>query len=402
MSEWNTSDIPSRIWEKKKKPAAKSFPKRPSVQTRRNRKYVKKFDSTKGYPGEGPRVKQDKKQKRSPVRKVLQGKFLEYRTQKERQEARTGVDLRWATLAPKTIALYREAFTALWMWVGKEPPKVVRDQVAYDMMTADFIMHAWTAGYTRALAGNAVSASIKVYPEIRGHLPESWYLLNAWMKLEVSCRAAPMPPELCVGLIHICLEDSNFELAFLLALGFECFLRPGEMLGLRWRDIELPKEGSTGIIRLHDTKTSRRTGAPEVLTFRDTLSVGLFQALQLQHGRSESASLPIFKGTEAQFRASFKRLVALQGAATWGLRPHSVRRGGATAYFRATGSMARTIERGRWATTRVARLYICDGLATGLSHKIDAAMRQRLQAEARQVSSFLRSIQSLHSRWRTS
>ena len=50
---------------------------------------------------------------------------------------------------------------------------------AYDLLLADFILFSWESGYTRAFAGNAVSASIKVFPEIRGKVPEAWYLLNA-------------------------------------------------------------------------------------------------------------------------------------------------------------------------------------------------------------------------------
>ena len=46
-----------------------------------------------------------------------------------------------------------------------------------------------------------------------------------------------------------------------------------------------------------------------------------------------------------------------------GFRPYSLRRGGATAFYRATCNMAATIERGRWATIRVARIYINDGLS---------------------------------------
>ena len=340
--------------------------------------------------------------KRSPVRKVLEGKFLEYRTQEQRQTARAGLDLRWATLAPKTIQLYREAFTNLWLWIGCSPPAVVRDTIAYDMLLADFILHAWSEGYTRAFAGNAVSASIKVFPEVRGRIPEAWYLLNAWTKLEVTCRATPLPPALCLGFIHILIEDDELELAFLLALGFECFLRPGEMQSLRWSDVELPDESSHGIIRLVDTKTSRRTGAPEVLTFRDDVTVGLFRALQLRRPRNQSMDLICFLGSDQDFRRKFSRITALQGAGTWGLRPHSIRRGGATAYFWATGSMTRTIERGRWATTRVARLYVCDGLATGVENKIDPAMAARLKAEALQVRAFLSSMLRIHARWKGS
>ena len=61
--------------------------------------------------------------------------------------------------------------------------------------------------------------------------------------------------------------------------------------------------------------------------------------------------------------------------------------------------MARTIERGRWATTRVARLYICDGLSQTLEHKIDPAMRRRLQREVRQVATYVRAIATVYTDW---
>ena len=112
----------------------------------------------------------------------------------------------------------------------------------------------------------------------------------------------------------------------------------------------------------------------------------------------ESDGLPIYSGSAQDFRLAFKRLAALQGAGAWGLRPHSIRRGGATAFFRATGSMSCTIERGRWATSRVARLYVCDGLATGVENLFSAELRARLRREGAQVRAFLEGISATWSR----
>ena len=48
---------------------------------------------------------------------------------------------------------------------------------------------------------------------------------------------------------------------------------------------------------------------------------------------------------------------------SFGFKPYSIRRGGATAYFRVTRNMEATLDRGRWSSARVARIYINDGLA---------------------------------------
>ena len=49
--------------------------------------------------------------------------------------------------------------------------------------------------------------------------------------------------------------------------------------------------------------------------------------------------------------------------------------GGATAMFRATGSMERTLVIGRWAYTRTARLHIFTGLAETFGLNITPAQR---------------------------
>ena len=44
-------------------------------------------------------------------------------------------------------------------------------------------------------------------------------------------------------------------------------------------------------------------------------------------------------------------------------RPYSLRRGGATHWFRTTGSLDATTDRGRWGCVKTARIYINTGLA---------------------------------------
>ena len=45
------------------------------------------------------------------------------------------------------------------------------------------------------------------------------------------------------------------------------------------------------------------------------------------------------------------------------MKPYSVRRGGATHHYVSKGRLDQTVERGRWAIKRTAKIYIQDGVA---------------------------------------
>ena len=105
-----------------------------------------------------------------------------------------------------------------------------------------------------------------------------------------------------------------------------------------------------------------------------------------------SDDLPFWWGSREQFSRLFEKVVLLQGMSHLGFRLHSLRRGGATAYFRRTGDLNRTIERGRWATSRVARLYIQDGLATDVENRLTAQQWQRFRREGAEIQRFLQAF----------
>ena len=64
------------------------------------------------------------------------------------------------------------------------------------------------------------------------------------------------------------------------------------------------------------------------------------------------------------FRKVFSSLLEELDISDWGFRPYSLRRGGATEHFRAFNSLSATAVRGRWASPKMARIYLNDGLAT--------------------------------------
>ena len=64
----------------------------------------------------------------------------------------------------------------------------------------------------------------------------------------------------------------------------------------------------------------------------------------------------------------FKRLCTDTRLLALSWRPYSLRRGGATAHFLEHGSLDKTAVRGRWPSTKTARIYINEAVSTFADH----------------------------------
>ena len=89
-----------------------------------------------------------------------------------------------------------------------------------------------------------------------------------------------------------------------------------------------------------------------------------------KHGTAASSAesshaLPLrFWPKDSQsFRTQFRELCADARLPPLPWRPYSLRRGGETAHFLQFGSLDKTVVRGRWQSTRTARLYVDEGIA---------------------------------------
>ena len=73
--------------------------------------------------------------------------------------------------------------------------------------------------------------------------------------------------------------------------------------------------------------------------------------------------LPIWSKSAQSFRNAYAHHLKKFDLMSHGFRPYSLRRGGATALFQSTGSMEQALLKGRWASTKVAKIYLADGLS---------------------------------------
>lgn len=126
------------------------------------------------------------------------------------------------------------------------------------------------------------------------------------------------------------------------------------------KDIMINETASTAVINLGLTKGGQRQGVLEHITLDHPGTVRMLAASLLH-------LLPgdfVVGTSAANFRSVFKESCVVLGLSEWGFKPYSLRRGGATHHFREGGSLSLTVLKGRWLSSKSARLYINDGLAT--------------------------------------
>jgi len=140
--------------------------------------------------------------------------------------------------------------------------------------------------------------------------------------------------------------------------GFEGLLRAAEVFTLRTKQRHFKKDLSSIFISLPNTKGSALKGAAEGVLIDEPKLTKLL-------ARAAANLLPgnlLLRRTQQQFRIIFDACISecqLDGH----FRPYSLRRGGATHWFRTTGSLDATTDRGRWNCVKTARIYINTGLA---------------------------------------
>ena len=147
----------------------------------------------------------------------------------------------------------------------------------------------------------------------------------------------------------------------MLLTSFHCLLRTGEALKMTAADFVLGP--STGILQLRQTKTSQRFAANEAISITDPLVIDVLQTLFDIRKDLQCLEAPIWQASPQVFRNRFKEIMLAYDLERHQFRPYSLRRGGATHLFQVTHSMEATLTRGRWESSRVAKVYISDALS---------------------------------------
>eukprot|EP00434_Breviolum_minutum_P022771 symbB.v1.2.020089.t2/scaffold1672.1/size106478/1 len=205
---------------------------------------------------------------------------------------------------------------------------------------------------------DALSGMHYFVPASKKQLPQSWRLFGVWRKYELPSRAPPLTADLVLSFAGKCLQDLDFSLATLLLLGFHCCLRTGEILNIAADDVLVNSE--TGILHLKQTKGGVRHNTKESVTIEcPIVREVVLQTIAIQKQR-RLMNVPLWSSSGQAFRTAFYRLCKQFDVLHLNFRGYSLRRGGATAYFQACGSMERTLLRGRTESSTMVNFEIAE------------------------------------------
>ena len=121
----------------------------------------------------------------------------------------------------------------------------------------------------------------------------------------------------------------------------------------------------------------------ESVAIYDMLTLELCRLMIADKRKQGLTHLPCWDASGQAFRQTLYRYLALFSLDFLGLKCYSIRRGGATFEFGTHGLMEKTLIRGRWASTGVARLYITDAMAQLSSLQLTPKLRGQLHEASR-------------------
>ena len=296
------------------------------------------FDSTLGFPGEGP----------------AGPNFLAA-----------------AAHQPSTRAKYLAAVQKFVLWC------LQHGEDAATVVDLDHLLSSWfcdvylsSGGACRSTAEAALNGIGMLVPAWRRRFAVSALSLRGWRNLMPPVPYPPLTWDVTVVIGARLVATGHWELGVGCLLAFECYLRVGELAGLRRKDVAGADDARLGsgfrrvALRLKHTKTGKNQWV-EVRspTVRRLLRLWLERAPHDPKARLLPVSAP-------SFRSHFKSACRFLGLSP-DYVPHSLRHGGATHdHLVRRLPLEDILRHGRWASTKSARHYVQAGRSLLMSRSV--------------------------------
>ena len=277
-------------------------------------------------------------------------------TRADRRRARVSIVLEDIGITRSTLERYHHAVLRL-----KPILEVVSSEAELDDSIADWIQAEFEDGCPLHLIGDALSGLHYFEPFTKKKLTKSWRLYSIWRRYEVPCRAPPLTQDIVLGMAGYCIAHCELCMAALLLLGFHCLMRTGELLQIR--PCDFIQDRTVGLVSIPSSKSGVRQNTRESVTVHDRFTLETVAAMVDLRRTQGFERTPCWDRSGSAFRDLFRRILEALDLQALNFRPYSLRRGGATYEMQSHGLMERTLIRGRWKNSNVARIYIADGLS---------------------------------------
>ena len=306
------------------------------------------------------------------MKRPVKWTFCARRSRAERVRQRANIVLRDAGITLKTQARYFHGLNIILPILEHS-----RNIMDMDEKVSDWIQASWERGDSLHLVNDALCGLHHHEPWTRKTLPQSWKVFAVWRKIESPNRAPPLTATFVDAWIMYAINHLDLEFAAMICLGFYGLLRTGEFLQTRPCDLLLGTD--SGIISLTDSKTGLRNAARESVSLTCFLAIDTLREVCALKNSQGLHKVPIWSKSPQSFRNVFSHHVKRFDLEQHQFRPYSLRRGGATALFQRTGSMEQALLKGRWSSSKVAKIYLDDGLSYLPSLRFSAKAREMLR-----------------------
>lgn len=302
--------------------------------------------------------------------------LLAGKTAEERRQRRAGFRLRDFSITSKTRARYESA-------VGRLLPflEAQQDLTHLDEILCEWIELQWTKGESVNNIADTLSGLHFYWPQVRGALREAWRLFKHWRRVEAPSRAPPLTVLLAKAIISRAVQKGDLCFACIVALAFHALLRTGEVLALRFCDLEFNL--TCGVVSLQQSKSGLRSGSQEAVALRDRSTLQLLDTYWAC--QKHFPGQRIWPHSGQAFRKRLLSYFRFFRVVHFGYKGYSLRRGGATFLLQQGVPLEAILLRGRWKSISVGRLYLQDGLAQLPSLRIPPCDLDRINSFAAEV-----------------
>ena len=291
--------------------------------------------------------------------------------------------LRDIIVRPKTLKTYQISASRFLSFCSDNFGRWPQSYIDLDLCLCAFIEHVWEEGDPKSWALNAISAMAHFMPAVRGKTPGSSRLMKGWTKTELPERAPPLPTLFATAVAGAALRRQDLRLCVLILIAFHALLRTGELCRVQASHFVRPGKAGPIFLTLSNTKSGIRRGdLAESVVLTDPVLIQYLHVLLTRILPGEH----LWPKDSQSFRTQFRELCADARLPPLPWRPYSLRRGGATAHFLQFGSLDKTAVRGRWQSTRTARLYVDEGVAALASIVSTPAQERHIRSLAASVA----------------
>ena len=283
-------------------------------------------------------------------------------------------------LAPASLRAYQRSLSGFLVHARLTPQQLLSEPAArLDRLLAVYIQHSYDSSSPFTYASHALHAVIFHRSDVKASLFVSRQCLKGWERMKRTVSHPPLTWELTVVLACAFARSGFHAPAVAMLVGFDCYLRVGELTRIRRRDVVMPHDARFG--RSHTSMAvclaRTKTGLNQSVALRNPDVAAILCAwVRALPATSANDNPLVFPFSPDHLRRLMRdACVKLQVGHT-AYVPHSLRHGGATADFLRTGSIEQVQFRGRWKSMESLRTYVQTARALLAAQEVPPALNE--------------------------